>query len=123
MSIEKRLYEIMKDGYFHDSYSLSNTLWPHEHRLANLHARFTDLRNRGCTFDTMTELEYHKYLLFDERVTTKLIGELPKRFWYKMVWTPAGDIFSLPIKKYARKDTTELVTVFSDEAKTRVCLI
>jgi hypothetical protein len=112
-SLERRLYDILKDGRFHSSYDLTVALNGEGRPLFRLSGRVSDLKARGCTIETLNEKEYHKYLLFDEKVTVKLIGELPKRFWYRLCWTPEN-VWEAPKKKYERKDTTELTTTLAD---------
>lgn len=118
-SLERRLYDILKDGFFHSSYDLTEKLNGANRPLFRLSGRISDLRARGCEIECYSEKEYHKYLLFTESMTGKMIGNMPKRVWYRMVYVPA-DIFDIS-PSWKHKDKTELWTTFGDG--TRVCLV
>jgi hypothetical protein len=115
-SLERRLYAILKDGRYHGSYELAKELNGENRPLFRLSGRTSGLKARGCVIEKITEKSYHE-MMGDPIFEINRIPFMPNRVWYKMCWTPAGDIFSIPLKKYVRKDTTELSTVFGDGTK------
>ena len=111
-SLEKRLYAILSDSAWHSSYALASTLNGLNRPLFRLSGRTSGLKARGVEIEMITEKRYHE-LYPQSDMKFYPLDFVSKRVWYKMVWTPENP-WAIPLKKYERKDTTELTTTLAD---------
>jgi hypothetical protein len=112
-SLEKRLFDILSDLKWHDSYTLTHMLNGHNRPLFRLSGRTSDLKRRGCSIETKTEKQLLMYPINNKRV------------WYRLNYLPEN-IFDTPLPKYRRdkqsdQNVEEICCTLSDGS--RLCII